>query len=139
MQAQVAKVGFRMKLDLRAFNNYLDKESKGQTMIRNSMHSPRLPDVSGMTRYFFEPGAARNAYYNDPKAIELARASEKEMDPTKRKALIKQLSDYNADQAYVLPIVSSVVKFTHTSDILVNPRGRLELFGFYMSDLNWKK
>ncbi len=138
MQAQVAKVGFRMKLDLRTFANYLDRESKGQTMIRNSMHSPRIPDVVGLTSYFFEPMANRNSYFLDPKIIELAQSSEREMDPVKRKALVRQIADYNAEEAYVLPVVSAVVKFSHTKEIAVNPRGRLELFGFYMSDLNWK-
>ena len=138
MQAQVAKVGFRMKLDLRAFPNYLKQETEGHTMIRNSLHSPRIPDVVGMTNYFFEPTAPRNRYFIDTKSAELADASEKEMDPVKRRALIHQLADYNAEQALVLPVVSSAVVFTHTNEISVKPGGRLEIFGFYMSDLNWK-
>ncbi|MCD6075040.1 MAG: hypothetical protein K0Q70_1923, partial [Rhodospirillales bacterium] len=103
-----------------------------------TIHSPRLPDVLGTTNYFFTPDAARNKNFIDDVTANLAVKINETMDEGERKKLMKQLTDYNAGKALILPLVSTQVSFVHTKDIDVKPGGRFEIFGFYLNDLSWK-
>jgi peptide/nickel transport system substrate-binding protein len=139
MSGQLRKAGFNVKVDERTMINYRKKETDGEATIRMSIHSPRVPDVSGTTSFFFDPEGARNKYFLDDELVKLARQADFTMDDTKRRAVMKQLLDRNARDAYILPIVSTFTQLIHTDDVVVRKGGRYEIYGFYMSDLSWKK
>ena len=138
ISGQLRKIGINMKVDERTMLNYRKKESDGEATIRMSIHSPRVPDVSGMTSFFFDPEGARNKYFLDDEMVKLAKESDFTMDDTKRRAVTKQLLDRNAREAYVLPVASTVTYTLHTDDVVMRKGGRYEIYGFYMSDLSWK-
>jgi hypothetical protein len=70
--------------------------------------------------------------------VKLARQADSTMDDTKRRAVMKQLLDRNAREAFILPIASTFTQLIHTDEVQVRKGGRYEIYGFYMSDLSWK-
>jgi peptide/nickel transport system substrate-binding protein len=138
MSGQLRKIGMNVKVDERTMINYRKKESEGETTIRMSIHSPRVPDVSGTTSFFFDPEGARNKYFLDDELVKLAKAADTTMDDTKRRGIMKQLLDRNARDAFIFPVASTFTQLIHTDEVQVRKGGRYEIYGFYMSDLSWK-
>ena len=138
MSGQLRKIGMNAKIDERTMLNYRKKESEGETTIRMSIHSPRVPDVSGTTSFFFDPEGARNKYFLDDDMVKLAKTADTTMDDTQRRAVMKQLLDRNAKDAYILPVASTFAQMIHIDEVQVRKGGRYEIYGFYMSDLSWK-
>jgi peptide/nickel transport system substrate-binding protein len=138
LYGQMRRVGINLKIDARAQPAFLKKEADKQTTIRMSMHSPRIPDINGTIEYFFEPGATRNQYFLDEKGGKLADLVNIEMDTAKRKQLMHQLLDYNASNAWVLPVGAAANVFVHTIDLKMDETGSYEAFGFWLRELSWK-
>jgi peptide/nickel transport system substrate-binding protein len=138
ISGQLRKIGINMKVDERTMINYRKKESDGEATIRMSIHSPRVPDVSGTTSFFFDPEGARNKYFLDDEMVKLAKEADFTMDDTQRRAVMKRLLDRNAREAFILPVASTFTYTLHTDEVAVRPGGRYEIYGFYMSDLSWK-
>jgi peptide/nickel transport system substrate-binding protein len=138
MSGQLRRVGINLKPNPQSFGLYLKAEREAKNTVRLTIHSPRIPDVLGTTNYFFTQDAGRNRNFVDDHAADLARRINETLDEGARKALMKQLTDYNAEQALILPLVSTQVSFVHTKDLGVKPGGRYEIFGFFLNDLFWK-
>jgi hypothetical protein len=102
-----------------------------------TIHSPRMPDVLGTTNYFFTKDVVRNTNFIDDFSADLADKINATMDDGPRRTLMKQLTDYNAQQALILPLVSTQVSFVHRKEVAVKTTGRYEIFGFYLNDLAW--
>lgn len=138
MSGQLRKIGVNVKVDERTMLNYRKKESEGEATIRMSIHSPRVPDVSGTTSFFFDPEGTRNKYFLDDEMVKLAKQADFTMDDKERRGLMKKLLDRNAREAYILPVASTFAQMIHTDEVQVRKGGRYEIYGFYMSDLSWK-
>ena len=138
ISGQLRRIGVTLKPYTPAFNLYLKAEREAKGTARMTIHSPRMPDVLGTTNYFFTPDATRNKNFIDDFTANLAVKINETLDEGARKSLMKQLTDYNANKALILPLVSTQVSFVHTSEIDMKPGGRFEIFGFYLNDLAWK-
>jgi len=138
ISGQLRRIGVNLKLFAPSFGLYLKAEREAKGTARLTIHSPRMPDVLGTTNYFFTKDATRNRNFVDDFTADLAVKINETMDGSARKTLMRQLTDYNAQKALILPIVSTQTSFVHTKDIGVKPGGRFEIFGFYLNDLYWK-
>ncbi len=138
ISGQLRRIGVTLKPWTPAFNLYLKAEREAKGTARMTIHSPRMPDVLGTTNYFFTSDATRNKNFIDDTAANLAVKVNETLDEGERKKVMKQLLDYNANKALILPVLSTQVSFVHTKDIAVKPGGRFEIFGFYLNDLSWK-
>ena len=139
ISGQLRRIGMNVKLNAPSFGLYLKAEREAKGTARQTIHSPRMPDVLGTTNYFFTQDGTRNKNFIDDFATDLAVKINETMDDGARRALMKQLTDYNATHALILPLVSTQVSFVHSKEVAVRPGGRFEIFGFFLNDLSWAK
>ena len=86
----------------------------------------------------FEPGG--RDYAGVESWFKLANDAAREMDDTKRRAIVGKLADDVTDQGYMTMLTSAPSIWVHSRDVaLVTDNQPFFSYGFTMGEVSWKK
>ena len=136
---QLRAVGIRASANIVSFAAYrkIQEDGKQQALV-SGWGGGNVPDVSSSLAFLFEPGG--RDYHGNQVWFDLAQAASKEMDDTKRRDIVRRLSDDVTQQAYMTMITSSPTIWAHTADLVIDPNNQPFFgYGLTMGELSWKK
>ena len=139
MTGQLRAVGIRASANIVTFAAYrkIQEDGKQQALV-SGWGGGNVPDVSSSLAFLFEPGG--RDYHGNQAWFDLAQAASKEMDDTKRRDIVRRLSDDVTQQGYMTMVASSPTIWVHSSDIVIDPNNQPFFgYGLTMGEVSWKK
>lgn len=139
MTGQLRAVGIRASANIVSFAAYrkIQEDGKQQALV-SGWGGGNVPDVSSSLAFLFEPGS--RDYHGNQAWFDLAQAASKEMDDTKRRDIVRRLSDDVTQQGYMTMAASSPIVWAHSKDIVIDPDNQPFFgYGLTMGELSWKK
>jgi peptide/nickel transport system substrate-binding protein len=129
------KVGIRGSVEAATFGTFVKKRIDGVPAIVTLWdNSVGQPDIDNTAEYYFLPNA-RN--YNEDKDLErLSLEARKELDPSKRAALYKDLFNKSNAEAYLLPLNRIPGIVLHHKDVKLLG-GHKHPYGFEIDRVAW--
>jgi len=99
LQADLGAVGIKVTLEPKERSVMLTEYRQGKIQLMLASWSPDYLDPHPWADAFYRKGgpAARRVAYDNPKAVELVAAGDREIDPKKRAAIYKQLTQIALD------------------------------------------
>jgi len=136
---QLRAVGIRASVKLLSFAAYRQYQTEGkQQALVSGWGGGNIPDVASTLAFLFEPGG--RDYAGVDAWFKLADEAGREMDDTKRRAIVQKLSDDVTDQAYLTMLTSAPSIWVHSRDLaLVTDNQPFFSYGFTMGEVSWKK
>jgi peptide/nickel transport system substrate-binding protein len=137
MAGQLRAVGIRASIELETFASYRDKQRDGKLQLLVSGYGGGgLPDVAQVLNFFFAEDP-RN-YHGRPESFDLGKRANFEMDPEKRKALVRELLDEVTKMHYIVPLIPSSNIFVHSADVKFVEGWPSNGYGVVMSEVSWR-
>jgi len=139
MTGQLRAVGIRASANIVSFPVYrkIQEDGKQQALV-SGWGGGNIADVASTLAFLFEPGS--RDYHGNEKWFELAGKAAREMDDTKRRAIVQQLSDEVTEQGYLTMVASSPYAWVHSSDVVLDPTNQPYFgYGITMGEISWKR
>ena len=139
MTGQLRAIGIRASANIVSFADYrnIQEDGKQQALV-SGWGGGNVPDVSSSLAFLFEPGG--RDYHGNQTWFDLAEAASKEMNDTKRRDIVRRLSDDVTQQGYMTMAASSPIVWAHSKDIVIDPDNQPFFgYGLTMGELSWKK
>jgi peptide/nickel transport system substrate-binding protein len=136
---QLRAVGIRASVKLLSFAAYRQYQTDGkQQALVSGWGGGNIPDVASTLAFMFEPGT--RDYAGVDQWFQWAGQAGREMDDTKRRAIVAKLADDVTDQAYITMLTSAPSTWVHTKDLaIVTDNQPFFSYGFTMGEVSWKK
>ena len=137
MAGQLRAVGIRASIELETFASYRDKQRDGKLQLLVSGYGGGgLPDVAQVLNFFFAEDP-RN-YHGRPEFFDLAKRANLEMNPDKRRDLVRELLDEVTKMHYIVPLTPSSNIYVHSADVKLREGWPSNGYGIVMSEVSWR-
>ncbi|NQV54598.1 MAG: hypothetical protein HQ503_01960 [Rhodospirillales bacterium] len=136
ISGQLRNIGIRATVNAVTFPAYRKQQRDNKIeLMANAWSAGSMADVAGTMNFFFLPGP--RDYLKKPGLHKLSRQINATMDDSKRRQLTKQLLDETTRERLIFPVSGLPLPLVLSSDATLRG-GRIQPFGFYMTDVNWK-
>ncbi len=107
LQADLGAVGIKVTLEPKERSVMLTEYRQGKPQLMLASWSPDYLDPHPWADAFYKKGgpAAKRVFYDDPKATELVAAGDRELDPRKRAAIYKELTQVALDDVPFIMLI----------------------------------
>ena len=107
LQADLGAVGIKVTLEPKERSVMISEYRAGKPQLMLASWSPDYLDPHPWADAFYKKGgpAAKRVSYDNPKAVELVAAGDRELDPTKRVGIYKELTKIALDDVPFIMLI----------------------------------